>query len=152
MRRLLALAPWLLAAGVSILTASDSAAQWRPVAGPRPGSAVQGDADHRQRDQWSRGFSWQHNSRAFSNGFEDGFRSGFDDGRDADRYDPVGERRYRSGDRRYNRRYGPKEFYRQDYRAGFRAGYAQGYREAWSNHGRRGGPWSRDGRYGGWRP
>lgn len=62
-------------------------------------------------------------------GYADGFKRGQDDGHDRDRYDPVGERDYRSADRGYNNRYGSREAYRNEYRRGFLDGYAQGYRQ-----------------------
>jgi hypothetical protein len=68
-------------------------------------------------------------------GFTDGYEAGFDDGRDGRRFDPVAERRYRSGDRGYEREYGPRDLWAVRYRDGFRDGYERGYndgmRPAW---------------------
>jgi hypothetical protein len=66
---------------------------------------------------------------AFARGYADGYTSGSDDSRDRERYDPVGDRAYRSGDQGYYREYGSREAYRNNYRAGFRQGYDDGYRE-----------------------
>jgi hypothetical protein len=82
------------------------------------------------------GYDRSRASLAFDRGMEDGYREGFDDGRDRDRYDPVGEGRYRRGDPGYHPGYGPREYYRQDYRGGFLAGYERGYRDAWGPRGR----------------
>jgi hypothetical protein len=86
-------------------------------------------------------------SVAFDRGAEDGYREGLDDARDRDRYDPVGEWRYRRADYGYHPRYGPREYYRQEYRQGFLAGYERGYRDAWRPRGR----YDRDDRYSGYR-
>lgn len=67
---------------------------------------------------------------AAQQGYNDGYEAGFDDGRDGRRYDPIGESRYRSGDRGYNSRYGPRETYKANYRDAFRDGYEEGYDEA----------------------
>jgi hypothetical protein len=64
---------------------------------------------------------------AYQTGLNDGYEAGLDDGRDDRRYDPVGERRYRNGDRGYERYYGPRELYKNQYREAFRTGYARGY-------------------------
>jgi len=66
---------------------------------------------------------------AFRNGQDDGYEAGLRDGQRGERFDPVGEKRYRSGDRNYDRRYGPKELYKDRYRDGFRRGYDEGYRD-----------------------
>jgi len=67
---------------------------------------------------------------ATARGYSDGYRRGLNDGRDRDRYDPVGNGDYRSGDPGYSRSYGSRDSYRVNYRAGFRQGYEDGYREA----------------------
>jgi hypothetical protein len=64
---------------------------------------------------------------SYENGFLDGYDAGLDDGADRRQFNPIGERRYRSADHRYDRRYGPKELYRNRYRDAFRQGYQAGY-------------------------
>ena len=86
----------------------------------RPGRAV----PYRPQDR--RG---PYQEPAFARGYADGYMSGTDASRDRDRYDPVGERAYRSGDQGYYRDYGSRDAYRNNYRAGFRQGYDDGYRE-----------------------
>lgn len=66
---------------------------------------------------------------ASQNGFNDGYDAGANDARDRNRFDPIGERRYRSGDHGYNGRYGSKDRYKDVYRDAFRNGYEQGYRQ-----------------------
>lgn len=66
---------------------------------------------------------------ASARGYSDGYRQGLDDGRERDRYDPVGNGAYRSGDPGYYREYGSREAYRNNYRAGYRQGYENGYRD-----------------------
>jgi flagellar biosynthesis/type III secretory pathway protein FliH len=73
---------------------------------------------------------------AFRNGEEDGYKEGLRDGERGDRFDPVREKRYRSGDHGYDRRYGPKELYKDRYRDGFRRGYEDGYQDG-RRYGRR---------------
>ena len=65
--------------------------------------------------------------RAVEYGYQDGYEAGMNDARDRDAFDPVGERRYRSGDRGYEREYGTREAYRIRYRDAFRQGYEQGF-------------------------
>ncbi len=67
---------------------------------------------------------------AYARGYADGYMRGLDNGRDGDRYDPAGNRNYRSADQGYNRNYGSRDAYRNNYRAGFREGYEEGYRAA----------------------
>jgi hypothetical protein len=67
-------------------------------------------------------------SPAAQSGYRDGYEQGRDDARDRDRFDPVGARRYRSGDQDYDRRYGSRDDYKREYRAAFQTGYEQGYR------------------------
>lgn len=74
---------------------------------------------------------------AAQNGFNDGYAAGLNDARHHDRFDPIGERRYRSGDHGYERHYGSKDLYKATYRDAFRDGYAQGYRESEGWYGRR---------------
>jgi len=66
---------------------------------------------------------------AFARGYSDGYEDGVNDGRDRNRYDPVGEKDYRSADQGYSGNYGSKDAYKNNYRAGFRQGYEEGYRE-----------------------
>lgn len=66
---------------------------------------------------------------AFRNGQEDGYKEGLHDAEKGDRFDPVREKRYRSGDHGYNKRYGSKELYRDRYRDGYRRGYEEGYQD-----------------------
>ena len=66
---------------------------------------------------------------AVEHGVDDGYAAGLRDGQRSDRFDPVGERRYRAGDRGYDRRYGPRDLYKDRYRNAFRRAYAQGYRD-----------------------
>ena len=72
---------------------------------------------------------------AFARGYSDGFEDGAKDGKDRNRYDPVGEKDYRSADKGYYGGYGSKDAYKNNYRAGFRQGYEEGYRQG--NQGRR---------------
>ncbi len=67
-------------------------------------------------------------SPAAQNGYRDGYEQGRNDARGGSRFDPVGARRYRSGDQDYDRRYGSRDDYKREYRAAFQAGYEQGYR------------------------
>ena len=66
---------------------------------------------------------------AFARGYSDGYEDGMNDGRNRDRYDPVGEKDYRAGDKGYYGSYGSKDAYKNNYRAGFRQGYEDGYRD-----------------------
>ena len=70
---------------------------------------------------------YQYNDAAYQTGFTDGYEAGLDDGRDRRRFDPVGEGRYRSGDRGYNGNYGSRDAYKNRYRGAFREGYESGY-------------------------
>ena len=67
-------------------------------------------------------------SPAAQNGYRDGYEQGRNDARGGSRFDPVGARRYRSGDQDYDRRYGSRDDYKREYRAAFQTGYEQGYR------------------------
>lgn len=80
------------------------------------------------RDGWNRAVPRY--DPALRTGQDDGYEAGLEDGRRGHRFDPVGEKRYRSGDHGYDRRYGPKDLYKNNYRDGFRRGYQQGYEEA----------------------
>jgi flagellar biosynthesis/type III secretory pathway protein FliH len=66
---------------------------------------------------------------ALQHGFDDGYEAGERDGQRGDRFDPIGERRYRAADHGYDRRYGPRDVYKNRYRDAFRRGYENGYRE-----------------------
>jgi hypothetical protein len=66
---------------------------------------------------------------AFARGYSDGYQDGMNDGNDRNRYDPVGEKDYRSADKGYYGGYGSKDAYKNNYRSGFRQGYEDGYRE-----------------------
>jgi hypothetical protein len=66
---------------------------------------------------------------AAARGYSDGYEDGVNDGKDRNRYDPVGEKDYRSADKGYYGGYGSKDAYKNNYRAGFRQGYEDGYRE-----------------------
>lgn len=78
---------------------------------------------------WSngRGYGRGRYDVAYDNGYRDGYQAGVNDARDRHRFDPIGESRYRSGDRGYEREYGSREDYRADYRDAFRRGYEEGY-------------------------
>ncbi len=65
---------------------------------------------------------------AYDNGYRDGLRQGRADARDGDRYDPRGQREYRSAD---NGRWGSR--FDDEYRNGFVNGYEEGYRDARRN-------------------
>lgn len=67
---------------------------------------------------------------AADHGFNDGYEAGMNDGRNRRAFDPLGESRYRSGDRGYERSYGSRESYKVMYRSAFRDGYEQGYQDA----------------------
>ena len=66
---------------------------------------------------------------AFARGYAEGHQRGLDAGRRTARYDPVGSRDYREGDRGYSPSYGSRDAYKTNYRAGFRQGYEDGYRD-----------------------
>jgi hypothetical protein len=68
-------------------------------------------------------------SPAAQTGYRDGYEAGRDDGRDRNSFNPIGSRRYRSGDHDYDSRYGSKDEYKRLYRDAFQRGYEQGYRE-----------------------
>jgi len=65
---------------------------------------------------------------AADNGYRDGFEEGQRAAHDRDRFDPVGEKRYREGDHNYNKQYGSRDQYKREYRAAFQQGYNEGYR------------------------
>ena len=70
-----------------------------------------------------------YSSPAAQTGYRDGYEAGRNDARDRNAFDPVGSRRYRSGDHDYDSRYGSKDEYKRNYRDAFQRGYEQGYRE-----------------------
>lgn len=92
--------------------------QWRPGSGGPPPWA-------NGRGRGAGGY--QRTDLAFRSGFTDGYEAGLKDARDRRRFDPIGEGRYRDGDRGYNRNYGSRDFYKIRYREGFREGYEHGY-------------------------
>ncbi len=99
-------------------------------AGPRQGYPVYpGGGSPSYPGQWYPGGTYGH-SPAVQRGFDEGYREGLDAGRRNNRYDPIGERLYRSGDSGYNGRYGSRDQYKNEYRTAFRQGYDRGYREA----------------------
>ncbi len=65
---------------------------------------------------------------AFARGYAEGYSQGVNDSKRHERYDPVGIRDYRDGDRGYDTSYGSRDAYKNNYRAGFRQGYEDGYR------------------------
>ena len=73
----------------------------------------------------SYGRSSRNERAAFDTGFRDGVRQGREDARDGDRFDPRGQREYRTAD---NGRWGSR--FDDEYRNGFLSGYEQGYRDA----------------------
>lgn len=110
--------------------------EFRASAGRSPVYGYGGSVYPEQGYRWGRaGYGRQ--SIAVDRGFEDGYREGLEDGRDGDRYDLVGQRDYRRGDKGYKKHYGPRETYARLYRDGFRDGYDRGYREA-ARYSRRG--------------
>ena len=90
---------------------------------------VRGTSGNRRvnRGQYG-GWRGVYDEPAYARGYAEGFDKGRDDYDDRDRYDPVGHREYRDGDRGYKDDYGSKELYKQNYREGFREGYEDGYR------------------------
>jgi hypothetical protein len=151
MRKLWRMSPWLLATCLIAGTAGPVAAAGQAVPRdgypPYPGQRYP-DRHYPDRDDgYRRGSWWGYRDVAFNNGFDDGYRRGLDDARDRDRYDPIGEKWYRKGDRGYHRQYGPRDYYKQQYRDGFRAGYDRGFREnRYYDRDR----YERRGRWGGW--
>jgi hypothetical protein len=81
------------------------------------------------RDRWDDRRAAPRYDLALQRGFDDGYEAGRRDGQRGDRFDPIGERRYRAGDNGYDRRYGPRDLYKNRYRDAFRRAYEQGYRE-----------------------
>jgi hypothetical protein len=65
----------------------------------------------------------------YETGLNDGYEAGLNDARANRRFDPIGERRYRSADRGYEREYGSKEAYKNSYREAFKQGYERGYQD-----------------------
>jgi len=93
---------------------------WRPgTGGPPPWANGRGRG---------RG-GYQYNDYAFQAGFTDGYEAGLNDGDARRRFDPVGEGRYRSGDRGYKSNYGSRDAYKLRYREAFRDGYENGYED-----------------------
>lgn len=137
--RLIPLALLALVGSTVLGTATASASQARPDQRRDDRGTVQRDQrnprDQRDpRDDRDNRGTWGRRAVprfdvAFRNGQEDGYKEGLRDGERGDRFDPVREKRYRSGDHGYDRRYGPKELYKDRYRDGFRRGYEDGYRD-----------------------
>lgn len=88
-----------------------------------------GDRDDRRDGGIVRRAPGGYQEPAFARGYSDGYQDGLNDGRDRKRYDPVGEKDYRSADKGYYGNYGSKDAYKNNYRAGFRQGYEDGYRD-----------------------
>jgi hypothetical protein len=84
---------------------------------------------NRQGPPWTNGRGVARFDVATQQGYSDGYEAGLDDARDGRRFDPVGERRYRSADRGYNSSYGPRERYKTNYRTGFLSGYEAAYED-----------------------
>jgi flagellar biosynthesis/type III secretory pathway protein FliH len=117
---------------------------WRPgTGGPPPW------ANGRGRGRGNGNGGWQRNDLAFQNGFTDGYDEGLKAGRDRQRFDPIGEGRYRSADNGYRSQYGTRDSYRAVYRSAFREGYENGYNDGRQYDTRNGDPRydSRDPRY-----
>jgi len=89
-----------------------------------------GRVDNRPGPPWANGRAGARLDVATHQGYSDGYEAGLDDGRDGRRFDPVGERRYRSADRGYNASYGSRERYKTNYRTGFLSGYEAAYQDA----------------------
>jgi hypothetical protein len=67
-------------------------------------------------------------SAAADNGYRDGLGEGQHAAQHGDRFDPVGEKRYRDGDHNYKKQDGSRDEYKREYRAAFQQGYNEGYR------------------------
>lgn len=103
------------------------------------GCALAAYGSHDERDRWDQRDRWDDRRAgprydlAQQHGFDDGYEAGQRDGQRGDRFDPVGEKRYRAGDHGYDRRYGTRDLYKNRYRDAFRRAYEQGYREGRRN-------------------
>ena len=118
--------------GTAMLSATPAMAQ-----GPFPRRDDRGSIQRDRRDPrdargngtiWDRRTTGRYDL-AFENGENDGYKEGLKDGEKGDRFDPVREKRFRSGDHGYDKRYGSKELYKDRYRVGYRSGYEQGYQD-----------------------
>jgi len=85
--------------------------------------------DERREGSVTRRSAGGYQEPAFARGYSDGYQDGLNDAHDRNRYDPVGEKDYRSADKGYYGGYGSKDAYKNNYRSGFRQGYEDGYRE-----------------------
>ncbi len=99
----------VLAAAVMLTSCAPAYGQW---GNSRPGNGSNG--------------GYRVERQVFDQGYQDGYRQGRDDARDGDRFDPRGQREYRSAD---NGRYRSSDG-RRVYRQGFERGYEEGYRDA----------------------
>jgi hypothetical protein len=95
--------------------------------GGRATSRYPNDGRYSDYGRGPRGYGYY--SPASDKGYADGYEKGLDDGRDRDRFDPVGEKWYREGDRGYEREYGSRDAYKNRYRDAFRQGYERGYQD-----------------------
>ena len=117
--------------GTAMLSATPAMAQ-----GPFPRRDDRGTIQRDRRDPrdtrggtiWDRRTTGRYDL-AFENGENDGYKEGLKDGEKGDRFDPVREKRYRSGDHGYDKRYGSRELYKDRYRDGYRRGYELGYQD-----------------------
>lgn len=116
----------LLAAAVAcVVLAAPVLAQPRDQSRNWPSSARR-TTDDRGGRRTTRGYQ----EPAFARGYDDGYARGATDGRGRNRYDPVKDKDYRTGDVGYAATYGSRDAYRNNYRAGFRQGYEDGYRDS----------------------
>ena len=121
----------LAVVGTAMLSATPAMAQ-----GPFPRRDDRGTIQRDRRDPrdtrggtiWDRRTTGRYDL-AFENGENDGYKEGLKDGEKGDRFDPVREKRYRSGDHGYDKRYGSRELYKDRYRDGYRRGYELGYQD-----------------------
>ena len=96
----------------------------------RGGSYDRGLPGARTQPGWGNGRGGRAVGRfdpASQQGYSDGYEAGIADGRQNRRYDPISERRYRSGDSGYNGNYGSRDRYKASYRAAFLDGYEEAY-------------------------
>jgi hypothetical protein len=100
----------LALAGSAMLSAAPAMAQGRPDQRRDDRGTIQRG---RQDPRDDRGYGGERDRRgtprfdlAYRNGEEDGYKEGEHDGKKGDRFDPVREKRFRSGDHGYDRRYG----------------------------------------------
>ena len=82
----------------------------------------------RQQVPYYGAYGGRYASPAAENGYRDGVEEGQRAAHDSNRFDPVGEKRYRKGDHNYEKQYGSRDEYKREYRAAFQQGYSEGYR------------------------